>query len=130
VRLLSVSPDEQLASVLYDDVRATKFALLSLTDGRVIQKFDSPVAAVATGGFFRTTWTPDGAAFDFLDFRDGAWNIWRQPIAGGSPKQITDFDRSQQIFSFAWSRDGTRLACSRGTISTDAVLLTAIEEEQ
>jgi serine/threonine protein kinase len=130
VRLLSVSPDEQLASVFYDDndLRGTRLALLSLKDGRVVQKFNLPVAAAATGRSWATTWTPDGAAFDFVDFRDGAWNIWRQPIAGGSPKQITSFDRSQEIFSFAWSRDGTRLACSRGTVSTDAVLLTSLDD--
>jgi serine/threonine protein kinase len=129
LRLLSVSPDEKLASVLYADeeLRANKFALLSLSDGRVVQKFNLPVAAAAGGGS-GTKWTPDSSAFDFVDFRDGAWNIWRQSIAGGPPKQITRFDQSQRIVSFAWSRDGSRLACSRGTDSTDAVLLTSLEE--
>jgi len=129
LRLLSVSPDEQLASVLYTDnqLRADRFALLSLNDGRVVQKFNLPVSASAAGRF-NTAWTSDSGAFDFGDFVDGAWNIWRQPVAGGAPKQITSFDGSQEIFSFAWSRDGTRLAVSRGTYSTDAVLLTSLDD--
>jgi predicted secreted protein len=32
-------------------------------------------------------------------------NIWRQNLAGGAPKQITNFE-SGQIFDFDSSRDG------------------------
>ena len=50
--------------------------------------------------------------------------MWTVPFAGGEPKQLTRFT-DQFIFAFAWSRDGKRLALSRGTVSNDVVLLTA-----
>jgi len=49
-------------------------------------------------------------------------NIWRQPLDGSAPRQLTHFT-SDRIFSFAWSRDGKRLAVSRGTVSGDVVLI-------
>jgi Tol biopolymer transport system component len=50
-------------------------------------------------------------------------NIWSQPLDGGPPKQITKFT-SGQIFSFDWSRDGKQqLVCSRGTQTTDVILI-------
>ena len=52
---------------------------------------------------------------------NGVDNIWEQPVAGGPPKPVTHFT-SDRIFGFDWSRDG-RLALSRGTEPTDAVLI-------
>jgi Tol biopolymer transport system component len=66
-------------------------------------------------------WTSDGRALTYIETRDGVSNIWGQPIEGGPPKQLTDF-KSDLIFSFDWSRDGT-LACARGTQNADVVLI-------
>src|SRR5271157_511533 len=66
-------------------------------------------------------WTPDGHAISFLNSANGVNNIWEQPVTGGPPKPVTHFT-SDNIFSFDWSRDG-RLALSRGTDTTDAVLI-------
>ena len=43
------------------------------------------------------------------------------PLAGGAPKQITDF-KSDLIFSFDWSRD-RQLACSRGIATGDVFII-------
>ncbi len=67
-------------------------------------------------------WTPDGKALAYLDTRNGVTNLWEQRIEGGAPQQLTYFT-SDQIFSFAWSRDGSRLALSRGTRRSDVILL-------
>jgi hypothetical protein len=48
-------------------------------------------------------------------------NVWEQPLAGSPPQPVTHFT-SGKIFWFDWSRDG-RLALSRGTDQTDAVLI-------
>jgi len=66
-------------------------------------------------------WTPDGSAISFVNNVNGAGNVWEQPLAGGPPKPVTHFT-SDKIFSFDWSPDG-RLALSRGTAATDAVLI-------
>jgi len=67
-------------------------------------------------------WSPDGRALDYLLTRGGVTNIWRQPITGGPPKQITNFT-SGLIFAFAWSRDGKQLVMARGSRTSDIVLI-------
>ncbi len=52
----------------------------------------------------------------------GVSNIWRRPLDGGEPKQVTSFT-SDRITAFAVSRDGKRLALARGTTTSDVVLI-------
>ncbi|MFY9611601.1 MAG: protein kinase [Blastocatellia bacterium] len=72
--------------------------------------------------FTQYRWSADGKAILYLDDRDGVSNIWSQAIDGGVPKQLTKFT-ADQIFSFDWSRDGKIMACSRGVVTTDVVLI-------
>ena len=67
-------------------------------------------------------WTADGSALTYIDEWNGVDNIWSQPVNGGPRKPLTNF-KSDSISSFAWSRDGKRLAISRGPVTTDVVLL-------
>jgi Tol biopolymer transport system component len=67
-------------------------------------------------------WSGDSKAILYLDEKEGVSNIWSQAVDGGPPKQMTKFT-SDQIFSFDWSRDGKLLACSRGVVTTDVVLI-------
>jgi Tol biopolymer transport system component len=69
-------------------------------------------------------WAPDGRALDYILTRGGASNIWRQALAGGPPKQISNF-KSDLIFFFAWSRDGKQLALERGATSSDVILISS-----
>ena len=72
-----------------------------------------------------TRWTPDGEGIAYLE--SSAMNIWSLPLGGGAPQQITHFtDRA--IESFAWSRDGTRLAVLRTTTTSDIVLLKGLKK--
>jgi eukaryotic-like serine/threonine-protein kinase len=68
------------------------------------------------------SWTPDGRSLTVKSLLRGVGNLWSQPIDGGPPKQITRFT-SDLIPSFAVSRDGKRLALSRGSASLDVVLI-------
>ena len=63
-----------------------------------------------------------GEAVDYVLTRNGVSNIWRQKLSGGPPKQVTNFE-SGQIFDFDWSRDGRQLAVTRGSESSDVVLI-------
>jgi len=67
-------------------------------------------------------WAPAGEAVDYVLNRNGVSNIWRWRLSGGPPKQITNFE-SGQIFNFAWSYDGRQLALTRGSESSDVVLI-------
>lgn len=71
----------------------------------------------------RFRFTPDGKSLAYVVNEHGVGNLWALPIAGGQPKQLTDF-KSSVIFDFGWSRDGKQLAISRGQVSRDVVLLT------
>jgi hypothetical protein len=54
--------------------------------------------------------------------RLGRYEILSLPLDGGPPKQLTDF-KADQIFWFDFSRDGKQLALSRGTQTSDVVLI-------
>ena len=72
-------------------------------------------------------WTRDGRAITYNlthgGVLSGVTNLWRQPLDGSPPRQLTNF-KSQTFFSFDWSSDGKRLVCGRGTTNSDAVLIT------
>ena len=117
--LSSVSPDGKLFACNYQDTAGAgyKIAVISLEGGQPLKLFDTP------GSFGRTIhWTVDGRALTYIDTRNGVSNIWLQSLAGGPPRQLTDFT-DQQVFGFAWSHDGKQLAISRGVVNSDVMLL-------
>jgi Tol biopolymer transport system component len=68
-------------------------------------------------------WTRDGGALAYARSDNGASNIWVQPLDGGPPRRLTSFV-DQRIYGFAWSRDGRKLAISRGEFTSDVVMIT------
>ena len=119
---MRASPDGQFLAFPYDvyvPQPAIKLAVISIDRGQIYKTFDSPP------GVYREAclrWSPDGKALQYLLSKGDATNIWEQPLAGGSPKQITNFT-SGRIFDFNWSQDGKLLLTSRGEITSDVVLL-------
>jgi serine/threonine protein kinase/Tol biopolymer transport system component len=67
-------------------------------------------------------WTADGRAIAFIRDVKGQSNIWTLPLDGGAPKQLTHY-KDLAIRNFAWSRDGKKLALSRGSSTRDVVLI-------
>jgi eukaryotic-like serine/threonine-protein kinase len=90
--------------------------LISMADGRQTRIAETP----AEGQQF--VWSPDGKTLRYVQVDKGAGNIWEQPVSGGAPRRVSSFS-SQQIFSFAWSRIGKKLAMARGQTRTDVVLI-------
>ena len=90
--------------------------VIAFDGGVPLHQFDWPASA----GDPR--WAPEGEAVDYALTRNGVSNIWQQKLTGGTPKQITNFD-SGQIFGFDWSRDGRQLALTRGSESSDVILI-------
>ena len=115
----NVSPDGKLIACTSLDQSSGqwKLAVIPFEGGLPIKTFE------VTGSYNRPLlWTPDGRAIAYIQTSAGVSNIWAQPIDGGSPKQLTDF-KDHRIFNFAWSRDGKKLALSRGLINSDVVLI-------
>ncbi len=111
------SPDGKLIACSYGN---GKVAIIPSHGGQPLKVFDIPTPFIVEPGF---QWTSDGRAVTFVDTREGVSNIWSQPLVGGPWKQITDF-KSEDIFAFAWSRDGKQLALARGVETGDVVLIT------
>jgi hypothetical protein len=68
----------------------------------------------------------DGRGLAFVD-GDTEANVWVQPLDGQPPHQLTHFNDGRTIVSFAWSRDGTRLAVARATVTNDIVLFKGLK---
>ncbi len=119
---MRVSPDGQFLALPYDlyvPNPSVKLAVISVNTGRVAKILDSPP------GVYREAclrWSPDGKALQYLLTKGDVTNIWEQPLAGGSPRQITNFT-SGRIFDFNWSPDRKRFLMSRGEINSDVVVL-------
>jgi len=123
----TLSPDSKL--ILYhwqnpDNMGSrAKMNVASVQGGPVMYSFEFP-----TGGG-EAVWSPDGRAIDYSITRGGVSDIWRQPLSGGAPKQLTHFP-SGKIYNFAWSTDGKFLAAARGSVTADIVLLKAAKKPQ
>ncbi len=74
-------------------------------------------------GAFRLRWSNTGNAFQYALTREGAGNIWEQPLSGGPPRQLTQFPAGADVRGFAWSPDGKQLAVIRGNTTSNVVLL-------
>jgi Tol biopolymer transport system component len=71
-------------------------------------------------------WSIDGRALIYFVNTRGVGNLWQQPLSGESPTQLTHFNEAE-IFYFAMSPDGSRMAIVRGTTVSDVVLLTSAD---
>lgn len=119
----SVSPDgKMVAFVLWQASEANRIALVSFDGGEIIKTFDAKQERNSLTDNQHLQWTSDGRGIYFIALNDGISNIWRQPIDGGQPAQVTNFTIGR-IFNFAFSSDGSRLALSRGTLNSDVVLI-------
>ena len=112
----SIAGDSILCS--FWDPTASYFGrgIVSLRSGQLLRALNIP------GRTWVLKFTPDGQSITYVDNRDGTSNIWSVPTEGGTPRKLTNFT-SQDIFDFAWSRDGKQLVLSRGTQYSDAVLI-------
>ncbi len=116
---LAISPDGKLLAYAYDEAlpaTRTKLAVVPVSGGAPLQTLKVP------SDVSDLRWSPDGQRLQYLLTRNGATNIWEQPVGGGEPKQFTKFT-SGRIFDFDWSADGKQLLLTRGDTSSDVVLI-------
>jgi Tol biopolymer transport system component/DNA-binding winged helix-turn-helix (wHTH) protein len=115
----AISPDGNFVAVWHAEMFADEWQLALIpfkTGGKPIQTFS---VASPEG---RIRWTSDGRGLLYIVTADGVSNIWRQPIDGGRPVPVTQF-QNDLIFSFDISPDGKTLVCERGTSAQDAILI-------
>ena len=117
----SVSPDGTRFVCNYRESVSARAQLAVYHIGEASPRtlFDIPATADS-----QVQWGPDGQSLHYIDTREGVSNIWSLSLNGGAATQVTRF-KTDRIFAFAWSRDGTKLALSRGSVDSDAVLITS-----
>ena len=119
----TISPDGKLIAFWYNDQKGDsrwRLRVAQLENGATVNTFDV-AQTVQVQWDSPLLWSPDGRYLVYVDHTGGIDNLWGQPIEGGAPKQLTNFDDSK-IFSFGWSKDGS-LVASRGVITSDVVLI-------
>ncbi|HWR16041.1 MAG TPA: protein kinase [Terriglobales bacterium] len=91
--------------------------VLRVSDNKQVTDFPVPLGADLV------RFTPNGDAVAYLLAKDGARNVWAQPINGKPAYKVTNFP-SGDSFSFDWTPDGKDLVISRGSQKSDVVLVT------
>ncbi len=106
------SPDGRAVAGHYQDAeaRGERMVVLSLDAAAPERRFPQVPP--------NARWAPDGKS---LIFSDGV-NLWRQPVDGSAPAQITRFT-GDQVYSFAVSADQRRWVLVRGQVDSDVVLV-------
>src|SRR5262249_26516527 len=114
-----VSPDGKSIASFYQNEKDAVFRV------PIFRSTEGPPGVIedmAQPDWYILHWSPDGRALTYIVTRQGVSNIWSKPIDGGPARQLTNFT-TDRIFRFAWSRDGKFLACERGLIINDALLI-------
>jgi Tol biopolymer transport system component len=116
----AISPDGKFIACAYSesDSSPERIAIIPFEGG-------APVKMLDTGEPIDLPlhWSADDRAILYATLRGAASKLWTQPLDGGPPKQLADFN-PDQLFSFALSTDGRQLAFARGTVSRDIILIT------
>ena len=121
-----ISPDG--TKIAYIDAGSrghySRIVVIPFEGGPPIASIDFPEREDNPGGgaLGIIQWTVDGRAIAFVRDVKGQSNIWTLPLDGGAPKQLTHY-KDLGIRTFAWSRDGKKLALSRGSSTRDVVLI-------
>ncbi|HEX6719866.1 MAG TPA: protein kinase [Pyrinomonadaceae bacterium] len=119
----TISPDGKLIAFWYNEAQQNsrwRLKVAQFEGGATVNIFDvAPTVQVQWDTPLH--WSADGRSLVYVDHRGGIDNLWGQPIDGGEPKQLTNFEEGS-IFAFGWLKDGT-LVTSRGVITSDVVLI-------
>jgi Tol biopolymer transport system component len=123
-----ISPDGKWIAYTYpesSDLSAppNRIAIMPFEGGPAVRILETPATTTV---FLMLQWSRDSKSIYYTVISDNVSNLWSQPIDGGKPKQVTDF-KEMLITSFAWSQDGKQLACSRGILNRDAILITDLK---
>ena len=121
---VSLSPDGNALLYAYEDFKTlkVKLAFVAVTGGPPVRTLDAP------GELYQSNllrWSPTGKSVEYILTKNGASNIWEQPLGGGESRQLTNFS-SGRIFDFSWSKDGKYLLLCRGEVTTDVVQLSHV----
>jgi Tol biopolymer transport system component len=100
--------------------RYNKLAIVPSDGGQPIKMLEVPPGTSIVRG---PVWTPDGKAIVVIVTRGELMNLWRIPLDGGAPKQVTDLD-VPVVARREYSPDGKQIAIARAEAISNAVMIT------
>ena len=112
-----VSPDgRQLAYAAFEQIDGQPRPVLTIAtlEGEVVQRLPWQLD--------RFLWHPSGDSLVVDRDRERVGNLWKVPLDGSEPEQITAFDRGF-ILDADWSPDGEWIFVTRGETTSDVVLV-------
>jgi serine/threonine protein kinase/Tol biopolymer transport system component len=125
----AVSPDGKLIACYWLDPQSNqhRLAIIPFEGGAPIKTLD--IKTFDSASATQPCWTPDGRALIYIDTRQGSSNLWRLPLDGSAPQQVTYFNdaKPERIQSFDLARDGKQLIIARGGTSADVVLISEVK---
>ena len=96
----AISPDGKTVAAM----GSGKIVLVPFDGGEIIGTlYDVPMPS--SNGTSTIRWTPDGHGIYYVVLHNRVSNIWKLPIDGSPPVQVTNFE-SGRIFNFALSPNG------------------------
>jgi hypothetical protein len=115
--IYGISPDDKQLLGYYSDRdrRGFRVGIFPLAGGKPLRT-DIALPAAA--------FTPDGRSLIYAAVVGGRGNLFRLPLDGRPPTPLTSFTNDESVMGFALSRDGRQIALSRGTSTSDVVLIT------
>jgi eukaryotic-like serine/threonine-protein kinase len=119
--LFDISPDGSTAAFATIDHAAghqEKIVLLDLATGQSRKMLNFERQRM---GFF-IRFSRDGKSVVYPFRQNGTDNLWQQTLDGSPGKQLTSF-KSEHIWDYHWSPDGSKLALVRGHTDSDVVLM-------
>jgi Tol biopolymer transport system component len=118
----ALSPDGKLLAYdYYDEQKKRSFiAVKSLAGGNPIKIYDSFELPI----FQIEQWTKEG----LLCIVRGTAEVMLAPLDGKPPRQFTNFQTGERIYSFVQSPDGKQVAFSRGLSTYEAILITNFKD--
>jgi Tol biopolymer transport system component len=113
-----ISPDGKLLSYLgLNKQNQPVLNIIPFEGEAIIKTLDIPTNITLNSNH---VWTVDGRAVIYKKNIGDVWNLWKRPLDGRAPTQLTDF-KSDGISWFDLSRDGKQFALSRSVLGGEVV---------
>ncbi|HRH41349.1 MAG TPA: winged helix-turn-helix domain-containing protein [Pyrinomonadaceae bacterium] len=110
-----ISPDGKTVAFAIQTEKGLKVRLTPLEENAPFKEFDF-------GNFDKLVWTKDGKALLYDSFNKSD-RIMLQPIEGGAPRQITNFNTEDNIWNFDLSPSGKQIVARRVRQYFDLMLI-------
>jgi Tol biopolymer transport system component len=114
-----ISPDGNSIACAFrkDEADKWKIAILPFAGGEPVHILNIPKPFNQV-----LRWTPDSKALFYLVETNGATNIWKQPLDGSPPQQVTQFTEDV-IYHYDRIGAGESFVLSRGRTMRDIILI-------